>query len=263
MRRAALVILLLLTAVGCQLAKPDPAAETTARALYDDLRLGHDESLLGRLPAQLRTPPALAQILRLRALIPPGEPTGSRVVASQVAEIKNRGASEAIAIQYDYPGRTALLQVTLSRLAGARDWQIAGVQVRAATDKQLAANRFTLAGKPPLQLGFLAYAVLVPLLMLISVIKVAATPGLRHKWIWVVLSFVGVCSLKINWTTGVLMIDWYTVQVVGAGAAKGASRFDPWILSATIPIGALLILGGLVASPRWARKPAAPSAGEG
>ncbi|MBS0363624.1 MAG: hypothetical protein JSR98_19795 [Proteobacteria bacterium] len=256
MRRAALVILLLLTAVGCQLAKPDPAAETTARAIYDDLRHGQNESLLGRLPPRLQNAPALSEILRLRAMIPPGEPTASKVVGADAAEIKGKGATQAVAIQYDYPGRTALLQVTLSRLAGAHDWQVSGVQVRSATNQQLAANDFTLAGKPPMQLVFLAYAALVPVLMLISVIKVAATPGLRNKWVFVVLSFVGVCSLRMNWTSGLLLVDWYSVQVVGSGLTRGASRFDPWVMAATIPLGALLILGGLVANPRLARRAA-------
>lgn len=253
MRRAVLVIFLLLAAAACQAVKPDPAAEKAGRALYDDLRSGRDESLLSRLPPRLRTAPQLAEFLRLRPLIPPGEPTSSKVVSTQVIESGAAGVSEVVAIEYDYPGRAVRLRVTVNRPQGGHDWQVTGVQVAGATDAALARNNFTLAGKPPMQLGFLAYAVLVPLLMLGSVAKVAATPGLRHKWVFVVLSFVGVCTLQMNWTTGVLWVGWYSFQIIGSGISHGPSRFDPWVISSNLPLGALLILGGLLASPRRPR----------
>lgn len=258
MRRVVWVIFLLLTAAACQAAKPDPGAETVTRAFYDDLRQGHDESLQSLMPPQLRTPATLANLLRLRPLIPPGDPMASKVVAAAVARAPQAQAAEVVAIEYDYPGRVVLLTADLRRPDGARDWQVVAVQLKAQTDAELARNRFTLSGKTPLQLGFLAYAVLVPLLMLASVIKVAATPGLPHKWLWVVLSFIGVCSLHMDWTSGALAVNWYALEVVGSGAAHGPSRFDPWVLSATLPLGALLILGGLIANPRWVRRSGNP-----
>ncbi|MBS0331411.1 MAG: hypothetical protein JSS35_01465 [Proteobacteria bacterium] len=256
MRRALWVLFLLLTVAACQLAKPDPAAETTARGLYDDLRQGRDEALLSRMPAKMRTAPAQAELLRLRTLIPPGEPTTSKVVATSVLNLEKGGLMETSSIEYDYPGRASLLTAFMTRPSGASSWLVNTLQLHTGTDAQLARHRFTLSEKPPLQLAFLAYAIFVPLLMLGAVIKVVATPDLRHKWLWMVLSFIGLASLDMNWTTGALAINWYAIQVVGSGVSHGASRFDPWVLSATLPIGALLILGGLVANPRWARKPA-------
>jgi len=47
-------------------------------------------------------------------------------------------------------------------------------------------------------------------------------------------------------------VNWMALQIVGFWLVKGPSQFEPWMISATVPIGALLILGGLVA-----RKPKA------
>jgi len=250
-------LLLLLFAGGCQALKPDPAAEATTRAIYDDLRHGQNESLQSRLPPKLRNPLALSQILRLRSAIPPGEPRSSRVVASGRAAQNDGSAFETVSIEYEYPGQATLLSVVLTQAPGKGDWQAVKVDLHAATDAELARNGFGLADKSPVQLGFLAYAILSPLMMLFAVIKVAATPNLRNKWLWVVASVIGVFGLRMDWATGVLAINWVSVQVIGAYVGSGPSRFDPWTIAATFPIGALLILGGLWANPRLPRRPAA------
>ena len=258
MRRVVWVALLLVFAAACQLTKPDPAAETTARAFYDDLRHGSYESLQARFPARLRNPAALAEILRLKVLIPAGEPRASRVVAWNRSEIPGQGPSESIAVEYDYPGRSTLLSLVLAHPIGqSSGWEVATVKLNAATDAQLERNGFGLGGKSAAQLGFLAYVIAAPLTMLFAMIKVAATPGLKNRWLWIALSSVGVMALRMDWASGVLNIDWFSVQVGGAYIGSGPSRFDPWVLAATFPIGALLILGGIWASPRLNRTPPA------
>jgi hypothetical protein len=43
---------------------------------------------------------------------------------------------------------------------------------------------------------------------------------------------------------------------------KGLSAFSPWVLTATLPVGAVLILTGLWANPRRARRKGAPAPDE-
>ena len=88
-------------------------------------------------------------------------------------------------------------------------------------------------------------------LMLAAVIKVLRTPGLTYRWLWVAFALVGLFSFQMNWATGVMLVQWMALQIVGFWLSSGPSQFDPWMISATVPIGALLILSGLVA-----RKPA-------
>lgn len=255
MRRAVWIILLLVFVTACQAPKADPKAEATARAIYDDLRLGQDESLQGLLPPRLRNASALAGILRLRQAIPTEAPKSSKVVAWQRAEAAGGVPVESIAIEYDYPGKATLLGVVLVQPPGGGAWEVTTLQIHGATDAELNRNGLNMSGKSPIQLGFLAYAIAAPLLMVFAMIKVAATPNLRFKWLWVVVSFIGIFSLHMNWTSGTLTIDWLSVQVVGAYASSSISRFDPWTIDATLPIGALLILGGLWANPQRAKRP--------
>lgn len=94
---------------------------------------------------------------------------------------------------------------------------------------------------------FFALAVTSPILMVAALVKVLRTPGLTYKWLWAAFAFVGLFSFKMNWATGVMLVQWMSLQILGFWLAKGPSRFDPWMISATVPIGALLILSGLVA----------------
>lgn len=261
MRRLVLIILLAAAAVACQALKPDPAAVAASRAVFDDLRLGRDAALLAKLPPQLQTPEATAQIDRLRTLLPPGDPRGSTIVGSSIVEIAGKGRSEALNTEYDYGNRIVLFKTRLFQPPGARDWRANGFYLQVATTRQLAVNSFTLAGKPLAQIAFLAFAVASPLLMIVALVRVIRTPGLKRKWLWGILAFVGLFTLQMNWTAGAVVVQWLSVQLIGFGVQSSPSHFDPWIVKATLPLGALLILAGLWANP--VRKPSPASADSG
>lgn len=254
MRRVGLIVLLALALSACQALKPDADAVSISRALYDDLRMGRNESLQALLPASLRTPAALAQVLRLKSFIPPGEPKSVKVVAANHVTATDKGEGESLSLEYDYGDQVALLQTGLARPPQSKTWQVVSLKLVSESRKALARNAFTLAGKPPLQLAYLGYAILVPLLILGAVAKAARTPNLKRRWLWVALSFLGLFTLQMDWTTGQLSMNWFSVQVVGFGINRGASAFDPWIVTSMFPLGALLILGGLWANP-MAKRP--------
>jgi len=119
-----------------------------------------------------------------------------------------------------------------------------------------------LAGKQPAQYVFLAAALLSPLAMIAALVKVVRTKGLRRKWLWGGAAFFGVASLQMNWASGEIAVNTLTVQLLGAGAQTGFSRFDPWFITMTLPIGAALILAGLWANPARARRKETPAAAQ-
>jgi hypothetical protein len=253
MRRAALIILLALAAVACQAVKADPDAVTLTRTIYDQLRLGQDTALAAHAPATLSGSRAAGQFAKLRGVIPPGEPRGVKVVGQAVRDIPGRGRAEAVSLEYDYGAARTLFQIRLFRPLGEKDWRVAAFNLHVATTRQLAVNRLAPVGKSTLQYIYLALALSSPLMMLAAMVKVLRTPGLVYKWAWAPLCFIGFVGFQQNWATGQTLIVWNSVQFFGLWLSNSGSAFDPWFITATVPVIALLVLGGVIANPP--RKP--------
>ena len=249
MGRAALIIFLALAAVACQTVKADPDAVTLTRAIYDEVRLGQDAALAAHAPAMFGSPAAATELARLRSVIPLGEPRSSKVIGQAVRDVAGKGRAEAVSVEYDYGVSRALFQTRLFRAQGARDWRVAAFSMRVATARELAVTRLSLVGKSPLQYAYLALAMASPLMMIAALFKVVRTPGLKHKWLWGLLSFVGLFGFQTNWATGQTLIVWTSVQFFGLWLSHSGSAFDPWYIKATVPAIALLILGGVIANP--------------
>ena len=248
-----------LVLAACNPLARDPQVDREVRSVFDQLRHHRDAELLARLDPTIRAG-AISQLPAVQAYVPAGEPRGRKVIGTNTMRMAGKGDTVATTDEYDYGDRTVQVDVRLYRPVGRPAWQVQGFHVQAATAAQLAVNRFTLAGKSALQYLFLAFTVASPLLMVAALVKVVRTPGLRRKWLWGVLAFAGLASLHMNWTTGQLTYQLVSIQLIGAGAVRSLSAFSPWILSATLPVGAILILTGVWANPRRARKAAAQAA---
>ena len=249
MRRAALIILVALLATACQAIKPNPEVIKTSQALYDELRHVQDAQIIAQMPPAMNTAKTMAQIAQARSTIPLGVPRGSKVVGASSVATANQGTSAALRVEYDYGDRLTLFQAQLFQAPKAQVWQVRGFHLLTATAKELSANDLTFRGKNAAQIAFFVYAIISPLLMLAALLKVILTPGLRHKWFWGLLSFVGLFTLGMNWTLGQLTVLWVSLQFIGFSIASGVSRFDPWVVKATFPLGALLILAGVWGNP--------------
>jgi hypothetical protein len=247
MRRTAVLIFLAFILAACQAAvKPDAAAVSANRALFDQIRTGQAEAVLGQLPAGAKKDEMAAMLGRLKTVIPSTPPLSVTPVAANLATAPG-GRIEALVVEYDFPERTIRFATTLAEPKGTQGWKLASFSLLDASHKELAPNTLSLDGRSPAQLVFFALAITSPLLMLAAFIKVLRTPGLANKWLWAAFAFVGLFSFQMNWASGAMLIQWMALQIVGFWMVHGISKFDPWMISATVPIGALLILGGLVA----------------
>lgn len=109
-------------------------------------------------------------------------------------------------------------------------------------------------GRTILECGFFICTILSPILMVSAIIKVISTKYLNKKWMWCILSCLGIFSFRMNWTTGEIDTSLLSVRLVGAGVTRGLAQSDAWFLTMTLPIGAMLILTGFWANPARARK---------
>ena len=76
--------------------------------------------------------------------------------------------------------------------------------------------------------------------MVWTAVQVVRTP-MRRRWLWALVAFVGVTKVTMNWTTGVVVYQFLTVQLLGAALSKPAT-LSPWWIGFTFPAGALLAL---------------------
>jgi hypothetical protein len=251
MRRTAVLIFLAIALAACQAAvKPDASAVAANRVLFDQIRTGQDQAALAQLPDAKKDEMA-AMVARLKSVIPPVAPRSATPVAASLGNPPG-GRVEALVMEYDFPDRTIRFATTFTEPKGTHGWKLHSFSVLEASHQELAANTLSLERRSPGQLGFFALAVTSPILMLAAFIKVLRTPGLANRWLWAAFAFVGLFSFQMNWASGVTLVNWMALQILGFWLTKSPSQFEPWMISATVPIGALLILGGLVA-----RKPKA------
>lgn len=239
-----------LVLAACQPVSADLSVTQTARAAFKAVRAG-DEAALMAMAVPGSTPEGLAQVVALKDLIPPGEVLPRTVGYHYVGAPDSESA--VLIDEYDYGEAAILAEITLQRARGEGAWKLRNVHFQVATAKELAIHRFDLFQREPKHWAFLVAALASPLLMVAALIKVILTKGLRRKWLWGVLAFVGVTSIKMIWSTGALTFQPLYVVLLGASAFKADSLFAGWVVSMTLPVFAVLILTGVLANPKRAK----------
>jgi hypothetical protein len=251
-RTAAVLIFLALALAACQqVIKPDASAVSANKALFDQVRSGQGDALVSGLPAGPDKDEKIAVLARVRQVIPAAAPRSITPVAATLATSPG-GRVEALVVEYDFADRAVQFATTLAEPKGTTGWKLVNFRLLEKSHKELAPNTLSLDNRSPGQLIYFALAVTSPLLMLAALVKVLRTPGLQNRWLWAAFALVGLFNFQMNWASGTMLIQWMALQIVGFWMVHGPSQFEPWMISATVPIGALLILGGLVA-----RKPKA------
>lgn len=211
--------------------------QAIAREYIDDLRRGD------LLPIERDLDPSLARgdvhstLVRMAAQLPQEAPRSVKVVGAQV--LRRAGRRDLnLTFEYEFPSRWALINVATRRQGGKLT--IVGLHVnfeRTSLEDQF---RFGLTGKSPLQYTILALAVGFPLLTLYALIECVRSKLRGRKWPWVIFVLVGFVRVGVNWTTGAWVFQLVAVQLFSASAA--AQFYGPWIISVSLPLGAILFL---------------------
>jgi len=118
-------------------------------------------------------------------------------------------------------------------------YEVIGINVYQTEMSQKEFHAFTLSNKTLLHYLVLVMAIFVPLFILVSTYFCVRTPIPKRKWLWVIFILLGVSAIQINWTTGQYAIQLLSAHLFGASAVA-ASPHAPWVISASIPLGAIL-----------------------
>lgn len=217
-----------------------PETDRFARALFDTLRTGGSDATL-----RMLSPEASAQ---------PGVADSIRSIERQFASI---GAIDSVHLAGGvsfYPAGTDVVRRQLSyEVFGARRDAMVGVEVLEemrwrglnglhidVLEKSVAVNNGFVRNLGIPQVAILVLAFVLVGFHLITAIMVARTP-MRRRWLWAAIALFGVARISINWTTLAMLPQVMAFQLLSVGGAR-MGAFGPWIVSITLPLGAIVAL---------------------
>ncbi len=230
------VLALALAFAGCTPSRfATPQEEAAAQGWLAELRARHFDAITRAVDPSVATDDLPQALVRIADAIPAGTPSSVQLVGDfHVSSPAGKMAN--LTYEYDYGGHWLLANVAIQSAQGVD--RIVGLNVTPIPRSLEEQNRFGLDGKPAACYLVLALALLMPAFTIFALV-VCARPRLRgRKWPWIVAILLGVGALTVNWTTGQVSFRPLTVLLFSAGAAR--MPFGPWMVSAALPLGALV-----------------------
>jgi hypothetical protein len=237
------LLVLLLTAMilaGCtpeellqRISTPERQAE--AKLHIDQLRRHDFDAIERALAPELVTAQLRNELETMAGLLPAQEPTSIKLVGAQ--SMTDDGTTVNSTFEYRFGSKWFLINVAV-RERGA-DRKIVGFHVSPEEGPVAELNRFSLAGKSPAHYFVLAVAVANVALTVIAAYFCART-RMARKWRWMLFILFGFTRFSINWSSGEWSFDPLYFQLFSAGAF--AAPFGPWIISISVPVGAIWFL---------------------
>lgn len=241
-RTKPIAVALLLLLASCDQASivkkmTPPEDEQIARSYINLLRQNKFEQIQKNVDPSVKSADVKKALLKMAALMPPQEPKSVKVVHVNVVHSSDTYRSD-ISLEYEFPNEWLLINVVIQKKNGVST--LLAFNVDRLRDSLENLNKFTLAGKSQLQYAVLALAILIPLFSLYVLILCVRTRIEKRKWLWVVFIVLGIGQFTINWTTGQWRITPVAVELFGA--VGFASPYGPWMISISIPLGAIVFL---------------------
>jgi len=242
MRFFGLIPILLALIAGCDQASlmeqfASREEQTLAKGYIERLRVRDYDAIEKALDPNLTGPNLRGTLEKMSALIPAGEPRTVKLVGAQ-KNTQGGVVSLNTTFEYQFPAGWMLANVVVEDRGGAK--AITGFNVYPRSQSLEEENRFGLVGKQPVHYLALAAAVGAVMLSIYALVACIRTKTLGRKWLWILFILAGVGQFAVNWTSAEWSITPLSVQLLSASAF--ASPYGPWILSFSVPLGAIVFL---------------------
>lgn len=251
MRLYPLIALAIMLLQGCGIPQSSAEFDKTPEASFLNATVNqlvaHDYAAIESLMDSRVQQSDIQQALdRLRSTIPAGAPTRSEPVAWNFVKTTSTtsGVSSSrsanVAIEYTYPGpKWVVASASLSGEPG--QFRIVSFNVEALPAPLSELNAFTLKGKSPLHYLFLLLPATACMISVHAFVRCLRTKGLKRKWLWALFTLVGFVAFSINWTNGAMFMEVLHFHFLSAAYMR-TGWLGPWIVTFSIPVGALVFL---------------------
>lgn len=198
------------------------------------------ETVKSQLDPQFVKPGMEADLSKIADMLDHGDPLSLVLVGCNVFSSSGKRRTK-LTYQYQYPDLWVLASVTVDTVGG--DQRAFGINVKPLPKSLRALNAFTLAEKEVQHYVMLILSMGIPLFILITLIICIRTKLRKRKWFWIVFILIGFGKLGFNWTTGQILFNplSFSVQLFGVAVFK-QGLYAPWIMSISLPLGALIFL---------------------
>ncbi len=274
--RGLLALLGLVLLAGCAAPKAELDADRMGRLFIDAVQRGDWPAIdRGIAPQLMASPDHAAGIEKVRQAFPADPPWSIRLLASRQAGGKGAPGPEQAKLQYLYQfaERRAVVDLTVvpvgwrkvtpataqtprkeSALLSAkpeppasgsggyevvRVYRALTMSYTEVTKTDEAAQAFWAPGRTAGQWLFLGLAAATPVFMLWTGVRVLRAPVLEGRLFWALACLAGMGTLWMDWTSGTTGFLPSSLRLMGFGLEKGPSPLSPWMVSLTLPIGAL------------------------
>jgi len=246
-RKKSVILLIVFTYsvffVGCdfneqlkkQLEKYVPKkADKFARAYIDILLEGdveHAEKLLG---PNIVTSETHSNIKECANILNNGKLISIEIVGVNIFKTKEKTRNN-LTYQLQFKDAWLLANVIVDDICGKQ--QIFGFHLNNIPKSLEEINAFTLLDKTFRHYIILLFAVGVPVFIIYTIILCIRTK-MKKKWLWIIFMLIGIGKYSFNWSGGQMGFTPLAIQLFSAAAFKGG-LYAPWIISVSVPIGAL------------------------
>ena len=190
------------------------------------------------------------------ALFPQRAPTGVRLVGYRTQIVKQVGGSSTevsnVTFESQYDGAYVASNVVLRRVDDG-ERRIVGLHAQSMPGSLEVVNAFSFG-----DMGFVQYGFLLAMIGVAATTVIALVSWFRRRrvtarrWWWLLGILVGPFKLSVNWVTGAVAIQALTFQVFSLSAVRDV--YGPWILSFSIPAGAIAFLINVRRAERRSRQ---------
>jgi hypothetical protein len=223
-------------------ARPDAVQ---ARQITDALALGDVAAVTAQLDESQRTPDPEMSLKLLVGQFPPGAPREVRLAGYQFNVTKIVGglttAISNVTFESRYDGAYVVTNVVLRRVDDGVP-RVVGLHAQALPASLETLNAFSLAGKGAIQYAFLLAMIVVAVATVAALVLWFRRRQItRRKWWWLLAILVGAFKLSVNWATGAFAVQALTIQFFSLSTMRDG-LYGPWILSFSIPAGAIAFM---------------------
>ena len=211
--------------------------QAVAKGYIDQLIHRNFDPIEAAMDPSIRRPSLHQTLERMAALVPAEAPLSVKLVGASTLHT-SKATTVNSTFEYQFKKRWLLINVAVQRAGSGQT--IVGFHVVPRSESLEAENRFTLAGKGAAQYGILGAAILASILTLYALVACIRTRLRGRKWPWILFIVFGLGRFWVNWTTGQLGIQPISIQLFSAGAS--AQLYGPWLISAAVPLGAIVFL---------------------